>query len=125
MPPAAAQTAPPDAPHADGIRDTIDSIVVAFILAFVFRAFIVEAFIIPTGSMGPTLYGLHGQIRCANCAYPFVYNSRDELTTAPFDVNCPNCGAGYDRNRIDASPQHPHVADSGDRILVLKWPYDL
>jgi len=33
---------------AENVKDTIESIVVAFILAFVFRAFIVEAFVIPT-----------------------------------------------------------------------------
>ena len=38
-------------------RETFESIVVAFVLAFLFRAFEAEAFVIPTGSMAPTLYG--------------------------------------------------------------------
>ena len=33
------------------IRETIESIVVAFVLAFLFRTFEAEAFVIPTGSM--------------------------------------------------------------------------
>ncbi len=41
------------------VKETVESILVAFILAFVFRAFVVEAFVIPTGSMAPTLYGAH------------------------------------------------------------------
>lgn len=40
-----------------GIKETIESILVAFILAFIFRAFVMEAFVIPTGSMAPTLLG--------------------------------------------------------------------
>lgn len=41
------------------VKDTIISVVIAFTLAFVFRGFVVEAFIIPTGSMAPTLMGAH------------------------------------------------------------------
>src|SRR5437763_13505597 len=39
------------------VKETVESILVAFILAFIFRAFLVEAFVIPTGSMAPTLLG--------------------------------------------------------------------
>ena len=44
--------------HADDflwMRETIESIVVAFLLAFLFRTFEAEPFVIPTGSMAPTL----------------------------------------------------------------------
>ena len=49
------------------IKETVESILVAFILAFIFRAFIVEAFVIPTGSMAPTLMGAHMQFTCSHC----------------------------------------------------------
>ena len=39
------------------VRETIESIVVAFVLAFLFRTFEAEAFVIPTGSMSPSLQG--------------------------------------------------------------------
>lgn len=129
---AAAATNDAPAKQGDSLRDTIDSIIVAFILAFVFRAFVVEAFIIPTGSMAPTLYGMHGQLRCGNCGYPFAYNIRPEVdartrreyegVSQNHEVRCPNCGDG---NEVNASPANPLPADSGDRILVLKWPYDI
>ena len=38
-------------------RETVEAFVVAFILALLFRAFLAEAFVIPTGSMAPTLMG--------------------------------------------------------------------
>src|SRR5437667_984273 len=53
------------------IKETVESILVAFILAFIFRAFVVEAFVIPTGSMAPTLYGAHYRFQCPDCGYNF------------------------------------------------------
>ena len=47
-----------------GVRETIESIVVAVILALLFRAYEAEAFVIPTGSMAPTLQGRHVDIHC-------------------------------------------------------------
>ena len=38
-------------------REAVETIVVAFLIAFVLRTFVVQAFKIPTGSMQPTLYG--------------------------------------------------------------------
>ena len=47
----------PDASHPGqgGIVDTIQSLLVAFVFAMVFRGFVCEGFVIPTGSMAPTL----------------------------------------------------------------------
>ena len=56
---------------AKGVKETIESIVIAFILAFVFRAFVVEAFVIPTGSMASTLAGAHTRYTCKECGYTF------------------------------------------------------
>lgn len=108
----------------EGIRDTIESIVVAFILAFVFRAFVVEAFVIPTGSMAASLYGEHTTHTCTGCGYEYAFGrSRDRtgrLTDPPAQSPCPNCGF------LDGvSPEASTNAEAGDRILVLKWPFDI
>lgn len=50
-------------------RETIESIVVAFVLAFLFRTFQAEAFVIPTGSMSPSLMGQHKDVQCTECGY--------------------------------------------------------
>ncbi|HOW72989.1 MAG TPA: S26 family signal peptidase [Phycisphaerae bacterium] len=110
------------------IRETLESIVVAFVLAFVFRAFVVEAFVIPTGSMAVTLYGDQATNTCSACGYEYargitqtdvaeaiqrrVYNNR---------LRCPNCDTEVDRIPM-ARLQRP---DSGDRILVQKWGWSL
>src|SRR5687768_3784286 len=62
--PAADSTAKP----ADGgWRETVESIAMAVILALLFRGFVAEAFVIPTGSMAPTLMGRHKDVRCPKC----------------------------------------------------------
>ncbi len=52
-------------------RETIESIVVAFTLALLFRAFEAEAFVIPTGSMAPTLMGRHKDLVCDSCGLAY------------------------------------------------------
>jgi signal peptidase I len=115
-----AQTAPP---QGDGIRDTIESIILAFILAFVFRAFVVEAFIIPTGSMAPGLYGQHVKYRCRLCGYPFAVGVLEGAKGGR--IACPNCGYTDDDHLRAVANQQAPPPDPGDRILVLKWPYDI
>jgi len=57
------------------IREWIESIVIAFILAMAIRTFVVQAFKIPTGSMRPTL--LEGDIILVN---KFIYGARIPFT---------------------------------------------
>jgi signal peptidase I len=119
-------------------KETTESIVVAFILAFVFRAFIVEAFVIPTGSMASTLYGRHGTLICDDCGWENAYGLNDPqsgripgLHGPGAKVRCQNCGhlnsnleyhdAVYVAGRLKVRSN----AEAGDRILVFKWPFDL
>src|SRR5829696_7909687 len=92
-----------------GVKETIESILIAFILAFVFRAFVVEAFVIPTGSMAGTLLGAHMRFTCPSCGYVFDVNcpseSRgDDIEIPPgragrdFGVTCPNCRLEFNEN---------------------------
>jgi signal peptidase I len=59
-------------------RETIESIVVAFVLAFLFRTFEAEAFVIPTGSMSPSLQGQHKDVECSECGYRFRTGASNE-----------------------------------------------
>ncbi|HRW51576.1 MAG TPA: S26 family signal peptidase, partial [Phycisphaerae bacterium] len=123
-------------PKNEGVRETFESIIVALILAFVFRAFVVEAFVIPTGSMAPSLRGMHANHRCANCQYCFAYGIKEPVIidgrqhrqgtlAKPYSVKCPNCGWDGAGNTGLNSLESPVIPCSGDRILVLKWPYDI
>jgi len=60
-------------------RETIESIVVALFLALLLRTFEAEAFVIPTGSMAPTLMGRHKDLDCSECGFNFQAGaSREE-----------------------------------------------
>ncbi|HWE38289.1 MAG TPA: S26 family signal peptidase [Isosphaeraceae bacterium] len=103
----------------EGHRETIESIVVAFLLALLVRGFAAEAFVIPTGSMAPTLMGRHKQATCVECGEEFVVNAAEEVEggTAVIGGLCSNCRFP---NRLDDAPSF-----KGDRILVMKFPFDL
>jgi signal peptidase I len=108
-----------------GTRETIESIVIAIILAFLFRAFEAEAFVIPTGSMAPTLQGQHIELPCPKCGY--WYRSGNSDGRSADTTTCPLCRF---ENRLtrDSSRKIDEVAAntySGDRILVSKFAYDL
>lgn len=103
----------------EGARETFESIAIAFALAFVFKTFQAEAYVIPTGSMAPTLYGRHKEIACEGCGYEFAFGASLELNQASgqlvrriTEIDCPNCGKNNDAK--DA-PVY-----TGDRIVVNK-----
>ena len=59
-------------------RETIESVVIAFVLAFLFRTFEAEAFVIPTGSMSPSLQGQHKDVECDQCGHRFRASASEE-----------------------------------------------
>lgn len=128
---AAAADAAGKAKRPDNWRETVESIVVAFVLAFLFRTFEAEAFVIPTGSMAPTLYGQHRDVYCAQCGTRFavgvssVPSSDAEIRNGEivpgyrshFAV-CPNANCQFPNDVLDRE------MFAGDRILVNKFPYE-
>ncbi len=117
-----------------GVRETIESIVVAIILALMFRAYEAEAFIIPTGSMAPSLQGQHMDLECGNCGLryrsgatipqvdPDDPDSLEELKH-DHDIDSTFCPICQYRTRMSATDPD-HVSNKGDRILVNKFIYD-
>ena len=51
-----------------GLRENFDVLVVAISVAMAFRAYFYQPFKIPTGSMQPTLYGIHSEARAPSAA---------------------------------------------------------
>ncbi len=108
------------------VVDTTQTVLTALILAFIFRTFMIEAFIIPTGSMATALLGVHSTQVCPRCGLEFDYaltagrGTHADTLQVPDTLVCPNChlqttmgdGAGV-------------LTKSGDRILVEKWPFAL
>jgi len=137
----------PDLRHT--VKETVISIIIAFAMAFVFRGFVIEAFLIPTGSMAPTLLGAHMRFRGDDTGYewqvgPWYYADRGRtqplavqadrsllergITTdgsgvsiEPVDVTDPMSGWG-----IDAATEGWNVPRrAGDRIFVFKYLFGL
>ncbi len=114
----------------ESIRETVESVVIAFILAFLFRTFEAEAFVIPTGSMAPTLMGRHKDMECPECGFFYRASASQEVNSATNRLTnnwtmggtCPMC-----RFPMDIGPNNPqgksYKSYSGDRILVEKFPY--
>jgi signal peptidase I len=110
-----------------GVRETIESILVAIMLALIFRTFLAEAFVIPTGSMAPSLKGAHKEITCDESGFVYAVGASEEQRRQG--------GGGVNRIASTFCPitQHEtiiqrtnkeHASFSGDRILVNKFVYD-
>lgn len=118
-----------------GMRETIESIAIALALAFLFKTFEAEAFVIPTGSMAPTLMGRHKDIVCPECGYHYTTSGSEEADENGNDTHNPNtrvvaCTCPICRYTMAIEPEDPAVEGSdpnpsytGDRIWVSKVPY--
>ena len=125
-------------PPINATRETVESIAVAVILAFLFRAFVAEAFVIPTGSMAPTLMGQHKDVQCPECGYWYQAGASIEIDDEASDqrlleagrtppkaavvaTTCPICRYRLVLDLVGNANQRTF---SGDRILVSKFIYD-
>lgn len=116
---------PQNTNHQGVFRETLESIAFAFVLALLFRTFVAEAFVIPTGSMAPTLYGRNKEVECPGCGFEYAIGASDELDeiTGTYLIPsrriehsmCPNCRHLHDVRSLPVF--------KGDRILVNKAAY--
>src|SRR5262249_18434018 len=63
------RTPPPPVESKDALREGVETIVFVVVLVLLLKTFIAEAFVIPTGSMAPTLYGYQKDVTCPQCGY--------------------------------------------------------
>jgi signal peptidase I len=132
----AAEVVKPKPKRQHEVRETVESVVVAFVLAFLFRTFEAEAFVIPTGSMAPTLRGRHKEADCPHCGHRVVVGASAEVDENGYVLGfwdreedrflatrrltaalCPNC-----RGEVEVFDA---PVFNGDRILVNKFPFEL
>ena len=116
------------------IRETVEALVIALALAFFFKAFAAEAFVIPTGSMATTLMGRHKDVNCEQCGFPFQISASEEASDGserPVARNMPEVVAGtcpqcrhtmyVGRDNVDGKT---FLSFNGDRIFVNKSQFD-
>lgn len=114
------------------IIDTLQSLLIAFILAFTFRGFVVEAFVIPTGSMAPTLLGAHAMVRSPQTGYVYPVGPADRDTSGGQAMGVLGRAGAYQltdpmlmSSRADQVVIANRRTRMGDRILVLKYLYSI
>lgn len=107
--------------------ETIQSLLVAFVLAMTFRAFVAEGFVIPTGSMAPSLLGTHVRVHCGQTGWTYAmgfdtsWGNRGLLMRRYEQASDPMIGPGFPGTGADKDG-FPR-SRMGDRILVHKSLY--
>src|SRR4051812_49346880 len=106
---------PADPLRSGRARPVVEFLIVLALSILLLRTFAAEAYIVPTGSMAPTLLGDHEEIDCPNCGIRFALGLDEDARVG--QPVCGNCGTVV---------LHPTaaVACSGDRVLVQKFLYD-
>ena len=103
-------------------RDLLEGFAAAVILAFIFRGFVAEAYVIPTGSMAHGLQGRHMDHECSKCDFPYRSGASEENdgNGEVIATTCPQCGF---IDVLDKVNEINERSFSGDRILVNKFAY--
>ncbi len=124
------------APPRDHVRETLETLVFVVVLVLILQLFVLEAFVIPTGSMAETQLGYHKNVVCQQCQYGFPVNCSDEVErpsrdTYVYGYKCPNCqNVGMvDWNGVVSPTGGDRVlvhkamsADERGRVVVFKYP---
>ena len=94
---------------------------VALLLTIILiKGFAAEAYIVPTGSMAPTLLGFHEEVVCPDCGAVFAVGLGD--SNQPVSPLCLNCG----RRDFPNDLEHRRAQlRGGDRLLVHKFLFNL
>lgn len=138
--------------HEGSIKETFISLIISFVMALVFRSYVVEAFVIPTGSMAPTLRGAHIDFHSPQTGYDWAVNPwYADRRERPFPVQGRAFGQFIPRygppsatdpmttTRLNPIPQRQpgrrhngyitraeaKRLRAGDRILVQKYLYEI
>jgi signal peptidase I len=135
----------PPVQRSDSVREVVETIVFVVVLVLLLKSFAAEAFVIPTGSMAQTLLGYQKEVVCPDCGIKFPINCSREVDPTEgrpmktFACVCPNCRqhihfrGALSPERLEAylrdNPDSMEIDDpgwnSGDRVLVAKFVYDL
>jgi signal peptidase I len=110
-----------------GVIETLQSLIVAFVLAMMFRSFVAEGFVIPTGSMAPTLLGQHQLLSSQHTGYEFAVGvdqqARPPEESRSFRASIVDPMLGPSYLGSEGLRQAQLRTRMGDRILVLKGLY--
>lgn len=116
-PTVASATPPPLVEVRDNLRETLETVAFVVCLVLLLKAFVAEAYVIPTGSMATTLYGDHSAVVCERCQLPFTINNKaGGMDFRDLGARCQNC------QYVNGLRRPP--VEGGDKVLVLRPQYD-
>lgn len=133
--PAETKKKEPEHPR-DLTREVFETLVFVVVLVLLLKLFVAEAFVIPTGSMAPSLWGDQVRCTCRECGHKFPINATitsDDQNNRRLELTsylCENCGYHCTERNVqdDFARVFPWSNDrifSGDRVLVAKYAYHL
>ncbi len=124
-----------------GLKEIFTSLMIAFAMALSFRGFVVEGFVIPTGSMAPTLLGMHMRFQSPETGEdwsvgPWHYADPEtrqvpkkiqgQSLQGPVSVGVPGTGSALSGGAGEIRMSQSDVPRrGGDRIFVLKYLYQV
>ncbi|NNF43136.1 MAG: hypothetical protein HKO59_05720 [Phycisphaerales bacterium] len=121
MPPTSSAAAAASQPREHTVIESLQSLIVAFVLAMTFRGFVTEGFVIPTGSMAPTLLGQHKRLRSEQTGWEYAVGIDPRRPDTTLEgISDPMLGPEFVGS---GTPKRNARTRMGDRILVLKSLY--
>ncbi len=145
-------SAPSPKTEQGSVKETLISITISLAMALVAKAYVVEAYVIPTGSMAPTLLGQHMLYESDQTGYEWTVNPwyyrqvtqrGDRLPINPQEISSSPGGARFTPIVTDpmttSAVNRPRTSSregysitgqgkklrAGDRILVQKFLYEI
>jgi len=97
------------------LMELIEVLAFAIVVAAIIKTFIIQVYIIPTGSMAPTLHGLHKNVVCQRCGYEFARGTKRDYPAK--EAICPICNKMNDVSGVRVS--------KGDKLLATNFIYQL
>ena len=115
------------------VPELIISLLVSFVMAMTARGFVLEGFVIPTGSMAPTLMGQHINWKSPQTGWDYAFNGIPSNESGVFPIWSRSRARGIPMSWWDPmfglrkpavrSTPSALVPSSGDRVIVLKSVY--
>ncbi len=105
-------------------RESVESFVVVFLILLVLGVE-AEGFVIPTGSMAPTLMGRHKEVTCPECGFVYTVDGNREIEGPGTADGSVRIVAGVCVNCRFQAPLGDEPNFQGDRIYVIKTPLSL
>jgi len=93
-------------------------IMIGFVTMLLVDMKIIHAFVVPTGSMAPTIMGYHKEVTCPECGARLFINASAEgeglFRERVIGCTCFNCRSALEFNKDSKIP----ALRGGDRIMV-------